>query len=286
LSRAALAFWSLWAQHPLSPLPAVLSGAVPCGLKAYHALTQFATIADHAYGALPLFRLLPRLPIAQTSSPVDRSGASLQQSVGTSSNRLPACFRASFSCESLLAPHASSSTRCAVRPFIFAHPSLAVNVGEDCPVFDGIFEFCQLSASGSLGGAARLNAKEADIVINWGGGLHHAKKSEASGFCYVNDCVLGILELLKTHARVRCTARAGLDEAEPGLQASAECCRGGCRCGRCVDAFLFERCTSSAPAQRSSTAFVHALTLLSRTLHCLRLPPLPLVLCLSAGAVH
>lgn len=34
-------------------------------------------------------------------------------------------------------------------------------------------------------------------MINWGGGLHHAKKSEASGFCYVNDCVLGILELLK-----------------------------------------------------------------------------------------
>lgn len=34
------------------------------------------------------------------------------------------------------------------------------------------------------------------------GGLHHAKKKEASGFCYVNDIVLGILELLKTHDRV------------------------------------------------------------------------------------
>ncbi|OQR98896.1 histone deacetylase [Achlya hypogyna] len=76
------------------------------------------------------------------------------------------------------------------------------NVGEDCPVFDGLFEFCQLSASGSIGGAARLNDKSADIAINWGGGLHHAKRSEASGFCYVNDCVLGILELLKEHARV------------------------------------------------------------------------------------
>lgn len=29
-----------------------------------------------------------------------------------------------------------------------------------------------------------------------------AMKSEASGFCYVNDCVLAILELLKTHQRV------------------------------------------------------------------------------------
>ena len=27
----------------------------------------------------------------------------------------------------------------------------AVNVGEDCPVFDGLYEFCQLSAGGSVG---------------------------------------------------------------------------------------------------------------------------------------
>lgn len=36
-----------------------------------------------------------------------------------------------------------------------------------------------------------------DIAINWAGGLHHAKKFEASGFCYVNDIVVAILELLK-----------------------------------------------------------------------------------------
>ena len=28
---------------------------------------------------------------------------------------------------------------------------LSVNVGEDCPVFDGLFEFCQLSTGGSIG---------------------------------------------------------------------------------------------------------------------------------------
>ena len=32
--------------------------------------------------------------------------------------------------------------------------------------------------------------------------MHHAKKREASGFCYVNDIVLGILELLRSHLRV------------------------------------------------------------------------------------
>ncbi|THG21234.1 hypothetical protein TEA_026885 [Camellia sinensis var. sinensis] len=76
------------------------------------------------------------------------------------------------------------------------------NVGEDCPVFDGLFSFCQSSAGGSIGAAVKLNRQDADIAINWAGGLHHAKKSEASGFCYVNDIVLGILELLKVHRRV------------------------------------------------------------------------------------
>ena len=79
---------------------------------------------------------------------------------------------------------------------------ISVNVGEDCPVFDGLYEFCQLSAGGSVAAAVKLNKQVADICINWGGGLHHAKKSEASGFCYVNDIVLGILELLKYHQRV------------------------------------------------------------------------------------
>jgi len=76
------------------------------------------------------------------------------------------------------------------------------NVGEDCPVFDGLYEFCQLSTGGSVAGAVKLNKQATDIVVNWGGGLHHAKKSEASGFCYVNDIVLAILELLKYHQRV------------------------------------------------------------------------------------
>lgn len=46
-------------------------------------------------------------------------------------------------------------------------------------------------------GSVKLNRQQTDIAVNWAGGLHHAKKSEASGFCYVNDIVLAILELLK-----------------------------------------------------------------------------------------
>ncbi|KAK9480347.1 hypothetical protein V1514DRAFT_326129 [Lipomyces japonicus] len=85
---------------------------------------------------------------------------------------------------------------------MFAKEQVKFNVGDDCPVFDGLFEFCSISGGGSMEGAARLNRGKCDIAINWAGGLHHAKKSEASGFCYVNDIVLGILELLRYHPRV------------------------------------------------------------------------------------
>lgn len=77
------------------------------------------------------------------------------------------------------------------------------NVGAaDCPVFDGLYEFCARYTGASLEAAEKLVTEQADIAINWSGGLHHAKKFEASGFCYVNDIVVAILELLKYHPRV------------------------------------------------------------------------------------
>ncbi|TFK85461.1 histone deacetylase [Polyporus arcularius HHB13444] len=75
-------------------------------------------------------------------------------------------------------------------------------VGDDNPPFEGVFEFCSISAGGSIAAANRLMDGHADIAINWAGGLHHAKKREASGFCYINDIVLGILEMLRFAPRV------------------------------------------------------------------------------------
>jgi histone deacetylase 1/2 len=83
----------------------------------------------------------------------------------------------------------------------FAKQLKRFNMQEDCPVFDGLAQYCRVYTSGSIGGALRIN-RGADVVLNWSGGMHHAKKSEASGFCYVNDIVLAVLELLKKHPRV------------------------------------------------------------------------------------
>ena len=36
-----------------------------------------------------------------------------------------------------------------------------------------------------------MNQGLSDVTVNWAGGLHHSKKAEASGFCYVNDIAVG-----------------------------------------------------------------------------------------------
>lgn len=58
---------------------------------------------------------------------------------------------------------------------------LHYNVGDDCPVFEGLFDFCSMYTGASLEGAMKLNNNVCDIAINWSGGLHHAKKFEPSG---------------------------------------------------------------------------------------------------------
>uniref|UniRef100_A0A2P2I114 Histone deacetylase 8 n=1 Tax=Hirondellea gigas TaxID=1518452 RepID=A0A2P2I114_9CRUS len=60
---------------------------------------------------------------------------------------------------------------------------------------------CRLAGS-SLTGARLLIRGEVDIAINWCGGWHHAQKDVASGFCYVNDIVLCIIELRQHYQRV------------------------------------------------------------------------------------
>lgn len=74
----------------------------------------------------------------------------------------------------------------------------------DCPnpVNSKFYDFCKLYTTGSVLQAELLNQQSVDIAINWSGGLHHAKRQEASGFCYINDCVLAIIEMLKVYDRV------------------------------------------------------------------------------------
>ncbi len=49
--------------------------------------------------------------------------------------------------------------------------------GPEGAASSSLFEFQQKAAGGSLQAAAQLNRGDADVTINWSGGLHHAKKS-------------------------------------------------------------------------------------------------------------
>ncbi|KAJ2752073.1 Histone deacetylase 8, partial [Coemansia sp. BCRC 34490] len=72
----------------------------------------------------------------------------------------------------------------------------------DCPLFDRVEDYVRYIAGGTVTAANALVLGRARVAIHWEGGRHHAKRSKASGFCYVNDVVLGILQLQRRFARV------------------------------------------------------------------------------------
>lgn len=72
----------------------------------------------------------------------------------------------------------------------------------DCPAHVGVYEYAALVSGATLQAAESLIDGTADVAINWYGGWHHGKKDSASGFCYTNDVVLGILKLREKFDRV------------------------------------------------------------------------------------
>ena len=80
--------------------------------------------------------------------------------------------------------------------------NLSTSPGADCPVFDGMSTYLFLYTGATLAATSQLTSGQSDIAINWSGGLHHAHRAEASGFCYINDIVLSILDMLRLYARV------------------------------------------------------------------------------------
>ncbi|TLM82095.1 acetoin utilization protein AcuC [Pseudarthrobacter sp. NamE5] len=67
---------------------------------------------------------------------------------------------------------------------------------EDDPAFAGMHEAAARLAGGSLMAAARILDGSALRAINFGGGMHHAARERASGFCIYNDAALAVQKLL------------------------------------------------------------------------------------------
>jgi acetoin utilization protein AcuC len=70
----------------------------------------------------------------------------------------------------------------------------------DDPVFAGMYDASALVAGGSALAARTLWDGGTEHAVNIAGGLHHAMRDHASGFCIFNDVVLGIRELIASGA--------------------------------------------------------------------------------------
>lgn len=67
---------------------------------------------------------------------------------------------------------------------------------EDTPAFAGMHAASARMVGGSLAAADALLSGTAQHAVNFGGGLHHAGRARASGFCIYNDAAAAIQRLL------------------------------------------------------------------------------------------
>jgi len=72
----------------------------------------------------------------------------------------------------------------------------------DNPIFPGFYDWSLWVTGATLQAVNFVANGEGEVAFNIAGGLHHALRSRASGFCYVNDPVIGILNLLNRGKRV------------------------------------------------------------------------------------
>jgi acetoin utilization protein AcuC len=67
----------------------------------------------------------------------------------------------------------------------------------DTPAFPGMDEAARWLVGGALHGARLISAAGARRVLQLGGGLHHARRNFASGFCIYNDVAIAIEDLAR-----------------------------------------------------------------------------------------
>ena len=72
----------------------------------------------------------------------------------------------------------------------------------DNPIFPGLYNWSLLTTGATVQAVDFVASGEGEMAFNIAGGLHHAMRSRASGFCYVNDPVIGILKLINRGKRV------------------------------------------------------------------------------------
>ncbi len=73
---------------------------------------------------------------------------------------------------------------------------------DECPVFPGLDAYVELYCAATMTAVRLVLEDRTDLVFNPLGGLHHASRQHAEGFCYVNDLLIAIDALLEAGHRV------------------------------------------------------------------------------------
>jgi len=83
-------------------------------------------------------------------------------------------------------------------------PHIGFGLGTaDNPVFEGMYDAAALITGGSVLAAEQVHSGRSQHAVNISGGLHHAMRDRASGFCVFNDAAVAIAWLLaQGHQRI------------------------------------------------------------------------------------
>ena len=80
----------------------------------------------------------------------------------------------------------------------YAHRALDFGLGTiDNPIVEGMYEASAIVVGGSVSAADGVIDGAASVAFNPSGGLHHARRARAAGFCIFNDAAVAIAHLLK-----------------------------------------------------------------------------------------
>lgn len=66
---------------------------------------------------------------------------------------------------------------------------------DDCSPFPNLWKYCLATCRGTIEACELICSGICNVAIFIDGGRHHARREKASGYCYVNDIVLGIERL-------------------------------------------------------------------------------------------
>src|SRR3954451_24041143 len=78
-----------------------------------------------------------------------------------------------------------------------ADPDVGHGLGTaDNPIFEGMYDAAALITGGSVQAAREVHSGRVQHAVNISGGLHHAMRDAASGFCVFNDAAVAIAWLL------------------------------------------------------------------------------------------